>query len=101
MPACKLLQVVMVISNYTPSLVYLNEITNLSVMATHITTSVGGVVIVDDFIVPQLCQSRVVYTTGSSNSQVFANIVKGRCQNTPIWIMPKDTAFGIVLGNSC
>ena len=94
----------MVISNYTPvqsSLLYLNDLTNLSVMAAHITTSVGGVVIVDDFIVPQLCQSRVVYTTRSGNSQVFTNIVKGRCQNTPVWIMSKDTALGIVLGNNC
>ena len=94
----------MVIPNYTPvqsSLLYLNDLTNLSVMAAHITTSVGRVVIVDDLIVPQLRQSHVVYTTRSGNSQVFANIIKGRCQNTPVWIMPKDTALGIVLGNSC
>ena len=76
-------------------------LTNLSVMATHIATFVGGVVIVGDLIVPQLHHSRVVYTTGSSNCQVFTNVVKGWCKSTPVWIMPKDTALSIVLGNSC
>ena len=70
-------------------------------MAAHITTSVGGVVIVGDLIVPQLHQSCVVYTTGSGNSQVFTNVVKGWCKSTPVWIMPIDTAISIVLGNSC